>query len=202
MNPDRFTSQVGRSATTESRCFDPAGSPLCVTAIGTTRSRHHGRARYQDQPHRRHEHMESRMQRKLHVRFGGWAGETHQSKDSQGAPVRPLRGCAHLSDHDHRGRCGCGAVVRRLRLMYQSAYSYSECCIWDGPVSVYDGTTPALHLTFPPLHGTRMRPERRVGGWRTRRKGSNRGFVTSSVPSPGTPPPIIRCPARHSRTTL
>ena len=27
-----------------------------------------------------HEHMESRMQWKLHVRFGGRAGETHQLK--------------------------------------------------------------------------------------------------------------------------
>ena len=30
--------------------------------------------------HQRHEHMESRMQWKLHVRFGGRAGETHQPK--------------------------------------------------------------------------------------------------------------------------
>ena len=37
----------------------------------------------------RHEHMESRMQWKLHVRFGGRAGETHQQKSRKGAPVRP-----------------------------------------------------------------------------------------------------------------
>jgi len=30
------------------------------------------------------------MQWKLHVRFGGRAGETHQPKGRQGAPVRPL----------------------------------------------------------------------------------------------------------------
>jgi hypothetical protein len=30
------------------------------------------------------------MQWKLHVRFGGRAGETHQVKAGQGAPVRPL----------------------------------------------------------------------------------------------------------------
>ena len=31
------------------------------------------------------------MRWKSHVRFGGRAGETHQTKDWQGAPVRPLR---------------------------------------------------------------------------------------------------------------
>ena len=30
--------------------------------------------------HQRHEHMESRMQWKLHVRFGGRGGETYQPK--------------------------------------------------------------------------------------------------------------------------
>jgi len=30
------------------------------------------------------------MQWKLHVRFGGRAGETHSMKVEQGAPVRPL----------------------------------------------------------------------------------------------------------------
>ena len=30
------------------------------------------------------------MRWKSHVRFGGRAGETHPSKDGQGAPVRPL----------------------------------------------------------------------------------------------------------------
>ena len=30
------------------------------------------------------------MRWKSHVRFGGRAGETHQPKDWQGAPVRPL----------------------------------------------------------------------------------------------------------------
>ena len=29
------------------------------------------------------------MHPKLHVRFGGWAGETHQLKSRKGAPVRP-----------------------------------------------------------------------------------------------------------------
>jgi putative transposase len=33
--------------------------------------------------------MESRMLRNGHVRFGGRAGETHQPKGWQGAPVRP-----------------------------------------------------------------------------------------------------------------
>ena len=32
---------------------------------------------------RRHEHMESRMRRESHVRFGGRAGETHRSKDGR-----------------------------------------------------------------------------------------------------------------------
>ncbi len=39
--------------------------------------------------HRRPEHVESRMQWKLHVRFGGRAGETHSSQDEKGASVRP-----------------------------------------------------------------------------------------------------------------
>ena len=33
-----------------------------------------------------HEHMESRMQWKLHVRFGGRAGETHQPRRPEGRP--------------------------------------------------------------------------------------------------------------------
>ena len=34
------------------------------------------------------------MQWKLHVRFGGRAGETHQLKSRKGAPVRPLHICS------------------------------------------------------------------------------------------------------------
>jgi len=36
------------------------------------------------------------MRRKSHVRFGGRAGETHQRKRWQGAPVRPLHLCVDL----------------------------------------------------------------------------------------------------------
>ena len=36
------------------------------------------------------------MQWKLHVRFGGRAGETHSMKVEQGAPVRPLHLCADV----------------------------------------------------------------------------------------------------------
>jgi transposase InsO family protein len=35
------------------------------------------------------------MQWKLHVRFGGRAGETHSMRVEQGAPVRPLHLCGH-----------------------------------------------------------------------------------------------------------
>ena len=50
----------------------------------------HGRPRRQDQRHPRHEHVESRMRWKSHVRFGGRGGETHLAKAGQGAPLRPL----------------------------------------------------------------------------------------------------------------
>ena len=50
-----------------------------------------------------HEHMESRMHPKLHVRFGGWAGETHQLKSRKGAPVRP---CIHQVHQQSRGAYG------------------------------------------------------------------------------------------------
>ncbi|MDE0170852.1 MAG: hypothetical protein OXS29_15320 [bacterium] len=70
------TSPDGRSAQEGSNCSDPVGSPSCDTATAAPRFPHHGRA----QPQQRHEHMESRMQWKLHVRFGGRAGETHQPR--------------------------------------------------------------------------------------------------------------------------
>ena len=50
-----------------------------------------------------HEHMESRMHPKLHVRFGGWAGETHQLKSRKGAPVRPY---IHQVHQQSRGAYG------------------------------------------------------------------------------------------------
>ncbi len=37
------------------------------------------------------------MQWKLHVRFGGRAGETHSMRVEQGAPVRPLHLRLHLA---------------------------------------------------------------------------------------------------------
>ena len=49
------------------------------------------------------------MQWKLHVRFGGRAGETHQLKGWQGAPVRPLHLCLDLV-----GLLLCGLHHRRL----------------------------------------------------------------------------------------
>ena len=70
----------------------------------------------QDHPHQRHEHVESRMRWKSHVRFGGRAGETHRSKGRQRAPVRPL----HRAP-DRRGRLylarssdACSPPGRRL----------------------------------------------------------------------------------------
>ena len=42
------------------------------------------------------------MQWKLHVRFGGRAGETHQPKSRKGAPVRPL----HRTSHDNSATAG------------------------------------------------------------------------------------------------
>ena len=51
--------------------------------------------------------MESRMRWKSHVRFGGRIGETHRSKERQGAPVRPyerheaLLNLAVVRDHRH-----------------------------------------------------------------------------------------------------
>ncbi len=44
-----------------------------ATAFGALVSPHDGRALSQDHPHQRHELVESRMQRELHVRFGGRA---------------------------------------------------------------------------------------------------------------------------------
>ena len=55
--------------------------------------------------------MESRMHPKLHVRFGGRAGETHQLKSRKGAPVRPYTyvptwsGFAWLEVLRHRASC-------------------------------------------------------------------------------------------------
>ena len=50
---------------------------------------------YWDHPYQRHEHVESRMRWKSHVRFGGRARETHQPKGWQGALVRPLHRDPH-----------------------------------------------------------------------------------------------------------
>ena len=92
-----------------------------ATATGAPGSRHHGRARPPDRPHQRHEHVESRMRWKSHVRFGGRAGETHPPKDRQGAPVRPLHRAPHRRRQGLPGRrcstrsvaAGCGLVDRR-----------------------------------------------------------------------------------------
>jgi hypothetical protein len=51
------------------------------------------------------------MQWKLHVRFGGRAGETHLLKDGQGAPVRPL----HRAP-DARGK---GLLLRRVGSLFK-----------------------------------------------------------------------------------
>ena len=53
-----------------------------------TRSRHHGQA-----PPRRHEHAESRMRWKPHVRFGRRAAETDRSRDRRRAAARPHTSC-------------------------------------------------------------------------------------------------------------
>ena len=52
------------------------------------------RSRRPGQAFQRHEHMESRMRRESHVRFGGRAGETHRSKGekalrSDPTPINP-----------------------------------------------------------------------------------------------------------------
>ena len=49
---------------------------------------HQWAARQQDRPHQRHEHVESRMRWKSHVRFGERARETHLPEGRQGALVR------------------------------------------------------------------------------------------------------------------
>ena len=56
------------------------------------------------------------MRWKSHVRFGGRAGETHQSKGRQGAPARPLHLRAHLAGlalPGSGGRC-LQPLLRRL----------------------------------------------------------------------------------------
>ena len=72
--------------------------------------------------HKWHEHMESRMQWKLHVRFGGRAGETHQPQGRKGAPVRPLHLCSDLVGLSvYSVRCRrLFAVHRRLASVEQS----------------------------------------------------------------------------------
>lgn len=64
--------------------------------------------------------MESRMLRNVRVRFGGWAGETHQSRGWQSAPVQPLLGVPYDLDfshryigyhHEAREPCGCLQVL-------------------------------------------------------------------------------------------
>ena len=61
------------------------------------------------------------MHPKLHVRFGGRAGETHQLKSRKGAPVRPLHLCSDLVG---LRVCGVGdrcllAVRRRMASIQQ-----------------------------------------------------------------------------------
>ena len=73
----------------------------------------------QDHPHQRLEHMESRMRWKSHVRFGGRTGETHRSKDRQGAPVRPnipivLDGRGAVLDQGHGKRVATAEQRRRV----------------------------------------------------------------------------------------
>jgi len=46
---------------------------------------------FSDRQHQRHEHIESRVHPKLHVRITGRAGETHRPKAEKGTPVRPLQ---------------------------------------------------------------------------------------------------------------
>ena len=101
-------STAGRSATTASNCSGPRRSPSSATATGAPRSRPHGRARQQDRPHQRHEHVESRMRWKSHVRFGGRAGETHHAERLAGrsgpTPTRDDRGIVRRRPEDRARR--------------------------------------------------------------------------------------------------
>ena len=64
------------------------------------------------------------MQWKLHVRFGGRAGETHQLKSRKGAPVRPLHLCSDLVGLRVRsvGNRRVLSVYRRLACLGVAAY--------------------------------------------------------------------------------
>ena len=57
----------------------------------------------------RHEYVESRMRGNVHVRFGGRAGEIHQTRVWQGVPARPLQ----------YGVCQCVIADRGVPLFYR-----------------------------------------------------------------------------------
>jgi hypothetical protein len=139
------------------RHFRPTGSLLSDTATGATRSRPHGRARPQNHPYQRPEHVESRMQWKLHVRFRGRAGETHQSKGGQGAPVRPL----HL--HPDVGRVGYLATVLDVfsrRIPIRTVCLRRWAPIWG---ATYQALRPrADRLRGPRLWGRSVVPQRQT----------------------------------------
>ena len=82
---------------------------------GQQDSHTHGRA----PPQQRHEHMESRMQWKLHVRFGGRAGETHQPEKQEGRPGPTL----HLRS-DLVGFRLCSLRCRRLFAVHRRLGGY------------------------------------------------------------------------------
>ena len=65
--------------------FAPTRSPSSDSVSGARGSRRPGQA------FQRHEHMESRMRRESHVRFGGRAGETHRSKGEKALRSDPTR---------------------------------------------------------------------------------------------------------------
>ena len=96
----------------------PGQTPIPTPWSSDDRPRH---------PHQRHEHVESRMRWKSHVRFGGRAGETDRPKGRHRAPVR--------LDHTHatllaEGRCADQGRQRTPRAL---------------DARVHDGHLPARH---------------------------------------------------------